>query len=41
MGVTEIGRLDNDGPMKMQRWTLQDWTLSDGVARVDIALRVC
>jgi len=33
---TEIAGLDNDGPTKMQGWTLQDWTQTDGMARVDI-----
>jgi len=37
VGATEIAGLDNDGPTKMQGWTLQDWTQTDGVARMDIA----
>jgi len=32
-GATEIAGLDNDGPTKMQGWTLQDWTLSDRFGR--------
>jgi len=27
VGATEIAGLDNDGPTKMQEWTLQGWTL--------------
>jgi len=35
-GLTEIAGLDIDGRVKKRGWTLQDWTLTDDFAGVDI-----
>jgi len=35
--LTEITGLDIDGRVKKQNWTLQEWTMTDDFAGVDIA----
>ena len=37
VGLTEFAGLDIDGRVKKRGWTLQDWTMTDDFAGVDIA----